>query len=149
MTMRYFDLGRSRKAAGFLLLAAALAICALSSSAAVAQTVPKFGTAQLWGGNMIVDQTTGAITVCYAATNTTNTSPYILAQGLCKDLGSISPSSTSPSLVISTPLDETTGQYSALVTNVYTGVVVQCAWRFNVGGNGMITGLCTTIATAS
>ncbi|HEY2069681.1 MAG TPA: hypothetical protein VGG48_09030 [Rhizomicrobium sp.] len=126
-----------------------VAVCALISTAAAAQTAPRYITTQFLEGELIADQTNGAITVCIGNYTSSNMSPFVAPAGKCQLLGTITPSSTWPSLTISAPTDVNVGYSTFFVTNVYTGVVVQCAWKYNYNNNGIVTGQCASLGIMS
>jgi hypothetical protein len=106
-------------------------------------------------GQFIVSQISGAITFCTLSFNGNVTVGMPVAQptGKCLHIGTAQPSATNPSLAItpcSCGLTLSTGQASTTVevTNLYTGVVVECTVTENIN-NGNLAGQCVNIGTAS
>lgn len=126
----------------FLPIAAA---AALASTAASAQTTPRYNAESVTAGAVIVDEVSGAVTICLSGHTTGHVAPYISPTASCKLLGTVSASAQAQSLVISVYNDAD----SALVTNIYTGAVYECVWTVNGAVGSGTTGQCAKIATAS
>jgi hypothetical protein len=121
------------------------ALTLVSPMAASAQAV--FTTAPGGGGQIVVNQSTGAVSYCVILSGGTALAPT--PTGICAKIGTATPSATNPSLVVSEWFNgNSAGQYTSFVTNVYTGKVTQCEYYYN-GNLHTIYGDCAVIGTAS
>lgn len=120
------------------------AIAMLSCSPAIAAK-PTMLTAPVTGGQLVVDQTTGAISYCVTLTTggTSNPTPV----GMCAQIGTATPAANNPSFEIG--VSENSGVPSgatSFVTNVYSGQVTQCEYYFNSTTHS-IAGSCALVGT--
>lgn len=83
-----------------------------------AQLSPGFTAGAANGYNVVVNQNTGAITACNGYF--TGSGPYTPA-GTCIKIGTATPTTTDPSLVITWSVGAT-----FFVTNIFTGKIWQC-----------------------
>jgi hypothetical protein len=121
-----------------LLMAAALGI-AMSCAPAGAQVAPPFTVTGSNGGNIVLNQNTGAITLCDG--HYTGAGPFT-PDGTCIKIGTATPSAgTLPSLVATW----STGN-PFFVTNVNTGKVWQCDSYLSASGS--FVGSCILEGTA-
>jgi hypothetical protein len=122
-----------------------VALALAAPGAASAQAV--FTTAPAGGGTLVVNQNTGAISYCVITSGGTGLAP--VPTGTCGKIGTATPSATNPSLVISDWfISNTNNQFTAFITNVYTGKVVQCVYYYTAVPR-VLYGDCALIATAS
>jgi hypothetical protein len=120
-------------------------LLSLAATAAGAAT-PVFTAGPETGDQIFVDQNTGVISACQVVTTFSGSSP--IPAGVCGRLGSASPTvANNPSLVISIPVSNgSAGEFTFIVTNVYTGQVTQCEY-FYQSGTHTFYGDCAVIGT--
>jgi len=133
--------GVRRVLAGAKVIAVAGVMVVLPSFGAMATISPGWSAGGVTGGAIVVNQNTGAITYCtgfYTGTNPATPS------GTCTKIGTITPTTTAgPSLVINSSL---VPESSAIVTNIYTGKVVECTTTLTT--QGVPNGSCIVEGTA-
>ena len=120
----------SIKSLQFFALAAAIALVVLCLSYSIAAAAGTFVQAAGQSGVVVVNQLNGNITFCPSLVNPNGGPP----QGRCSRIGVISPTSLSGNVQIST------AEATAFITNLATGLMVQCALTAT---NGFPTGMCT------
>jgi hypothetical protein len=118
----------------FRILLLSVAAVFLASLPMQAQTAV-FTVTPVTNGVIIVDTSTGSINHCTYTTNGTSFTPI----GKCKLLGRNTPSGA--------PLSITTVGLSVFVTNLTTGLVVQCSLFVDANGNPL--GACQVEGTAA